>query len=59
MFKIKEKIYCEACQDTCEINGDPCQECCEHYEHDHFICLDCGYEGEPSDYFDEDAGKDR
>jgi Fe2+ or Zn2+ uptake regulation protein len=51
---------CEACNDDVELKGGGiCQECCPHNEHDHFICLDCGHEGEPSDYYDEDYGKER
>jgi len=41
----------------CEI--EDCEECCTHDEHDHFICLDCGKEFEPSDFFDEDYGQER
>lgn len=33
--------------DECE-----CQECCEHYEHDHYICLDCGKELDPYTFID-------
>jgi len=59
---------CSECNDTGEIKYtnakgkdcvDTCQECCPHEDHDHFICINCGHEGEPSDYFDEDAGQDR
>jgi Fe2+ or Zn2+ uptake regulation protein len=51
---------CTDCNDTGELpNGEACPKCCKHSEHDHFICLDCGHEGEPSDYYDEDAGQDR
>lgn len=32
---------------------------CEHCEHDHFVCLDCGAELEPSDFGDEDYGQER
>lgn len=41
----------------CEEEG--CKKCCPHDEFDHYICLDCGYEGEPSDWYDEDYGQDR
>jgi hypothetical protein len=48
---------CEVCKD---VEGRyACQECCPHEEQDHYICIDCGYEGEPSDYYDEDYGRDR
>ena len=50
---------CDNCEDRYEVDGVACQACCPHAEHDHFICLDCGYEGEPSDYYDEDYGQDR
>ncbi len=52
---------CDACEseDGTLANGDSCQECCPHDEHDHFICLQCGHEGEPSDYYDEDYGQER
>jgi hypothetical protein len=34
---------CEECQGTGDgYNGESCQECCEHYELDHDICIDCG-----------------
>ena len=29
-----------------------CQECCEHSEHDHFICMDCGLELDPGTFID-------
>lgn len=32
---------CTGCDDL------ECQTCCEHPEHDHFICLYCGYELDP------------
>jgi len=33
--------YCLECNDNIDAN---CSECCEHVEHDHGICLDCGGE---------------
>jgi hypothetical protein len=36
--------------DNCEIKN--CQECCCHYEFDHWICLDCGYEKDPGEDID-------
>ena len=33
------------CCNGCE--RQECQECCEHNEFDHDICLDCGYERDP------------
>jgi hypothetical protein len=51
---------CFRCEDTGEgPHGETCPDCCEHNEHDHFICLDCGHEGEPSDWYDEDYGLER
>jgi len=51
---------CWTCHDTGQVFGESCQECCPHDEHDHFICLDCGCEGEPSDYGNEEAyGEER
>lgn len=36
-------ILCHDCSDTGQAdNGDSCEECCEHREHDHGTCLDCG-----------------
>jgi hypothetical protein len=29
-----------------------CQECCEHNECDHYICLDCGKELDPGVFID-------
>lgn len=29
-----------------------CQSCCPHNEHDHYICLDCGYERDPGTLID-------
>lgn len=43
----------------CIDNG--CQECCEHDfdPGEGFECLNCGKQGELSDCYDEDYGKDR
>jgi len=27
--------------------GDVCEDCCEHEEHDHYICNECGAELDP------------
>ncbi len=35
---MEEGDYCEASE---------CQECCQHDERDHGICLDCGHEENP------------
>jgi len=48
--------YCTGTNQPCD--NESCQECCEHDEHDHFVCLDCGKQGEVSDYGDEDYYKD-
>lgn len=58
-MNAEPKIHCPVCEDAGELNGEVCQQCCEHDEHDHFICLNCGHEGEASDYYDEDYGADR
>lgn len=51
---------CETCGDIGHINNEGvCQDCCPHDEHDHYICLDCGLETEPSDWYNEDGGLDR
>lgn len=46
----KIKLYfqdvCEGCDNT------KCQECCEHLEHEHFICIDCGYALDAGLYID-------
>lgn len=41
----------------CEQEG--CETCCEHWEHDHYVCMDCGAQLEPGDFYDEDYGQDR
>lgn len=40
---------------------EECQECCEHdFDPDEgYICLNCGLEGDPCDYYDEDYGQER
>jgi hypothetical protein len=59
-MQTKKYTPCESCNDVVELpDGSVCQDCCPHNDHDHFICLDCGHEGEPSDYYDEDYGQDR
>lgn len=69
-FPVLKSFDCETCQDTGEIVAkDPwkssrsvphgCPDCCPHDELDHFICLDCSKEFEPSDFYNEDHGLDR
>lgn len=47
------KIHCTECMDRGEVNASPfseesqiilvpCPACCEHSEHDHGFCLECG-----------------
>lgn len=38
-----------------------CQQCCEHWEQEHFMCLDCGKEMDPGEAIDRamEAGEDR
>lgn len=61
MKNNEERFECLSCADLHEIDGIPCQECCEHaYEPDEgFICEYCGEQGEPADVWDEDAGLER
>ena len=48
---------------THEVEGwcddEACTECCYHTEHEHFVCMYCGKQLEPSDYYDEDYGEER
>lgn len=59
------QVLCEGGNVATFVNGRPgceensCQECCEHDEHDHFICLNCEKELDPSSFGDEDYGQDR
>ncbi len=48
--------YCTGTKDPCK--NENCQECCEHPEHDHYVCLYCGRQGDISDYGEEDYYKD-
>lgn len=43
----------------CDYPG--CEECCQHGERDHGICLDCGHEEDPGAAVDraQEAGEDR
>jgi len=52
-FKTGEDHDYKTCED------EECQECCTHDEFDHYICLYCGKEFEPADFFDEDYGQER
>lgn len=49
-FLLQENINphgCHNCFDLVEINSGICQECCEHDDIDHYICMNCGYELDP------------
>jgi hypothetical protein len=60
------EVLCDTCidgytlEEVCEMQHEAgescekedCQECCEHDEFDHYICLDCGYEKCPGDDID-------
>lgn len=50
--KIEECAGCERPE---------CQACCEHQEHDHYVCMDCGVELDPGVDIDRamDAMEDR
>lgn len=39
-------------QDVCECENEGCQECCEHHDLDHYICIDCGKELDPGIFID-------
>lgn len=52
-------VDCETCQDTGEVHGEGCQECCDHSDRDSHCCLICGAEIDWSDFYDEDYGQDR
>lgn len=41
-----KKDPCEGCEE------EGCQDCCQHGEFDHYICMDCGYEKCPGDDID-------
>lgn len=45
---------CDGCERT------DCQTCCEHQEHDHYVCMDCGAELDPGVDIDRamDYGRD-
>ena len=44
----KTTIACLDCKDEGILSdGSGCQQCCEHSETDHDICLDCSYEIDP------------
>lgn len=42
-----------------DCTDEQCQECCEHFEFDHNICLDCGMEFDILPGQDEDYGEER
>ena len=52
---LQERTIAEKTTETeCDGTGcdrEVCQVCCSHSEHDHFMCLDCGREGDASDYY--------
>jgi hypothetical protein len=43
---MKNKYECEGCEE------EKCQDCCEHNEVDHFICMDCEKEMDPGEAID-------
>lgn len=58
--KLSDVLYgtiCGACMELVEELAK--EEMCEHSEHEHFVCIDCGEQLEPSDYYDEDYGLER
>ena len=40
------KYECEGCEDS------KCQDCCEHWEVEHYMCLDCEKEMDPGEAID-------
>jgi hypothetical protein len=68
-FPVVKSFDCEKCQDTgtvlvkgwanvkCIPRG--CPDCCPHDEIEHFMCIECDKEFEPSDFYNEDEGMDR
>lgn len=36
-----------------QCGDEKCQECCEHDEHDHFICMYCDKELDPGHYIEQ------
>lgn len=50
---IPVEYNCNYCKDTGTlVGGSGCEDCCEHNELDHFICMDCGKEMDPGVYID-------
>lgn len=43
--------HCAECGEDLTVDGQ-CQQCCTHDERDHWICLDCGHEGDPGEAID-------
>jgi hypothetical protein len=37
---------------NCPCENPKCQDCCEHWEVDHFICMDCEKEMDPGEAID-------
>lgn len=54
-------IQCTECNEPIDHKEDydACTKCCPHEEHDHWICMYCGFEGNPGDYGNEDYGQER
>lgn len=44
---LEDAIDCSFCEDKQELNGEPCEECCDHeFDPDEgFCCLNCGKDG--------------
>jgi hypothetical protein len=57
-MSTRQRYYCTPEQDAAHDIGescdvDLCQECCQHDERDHGICLDCGHEQDPGEAIDQ------
>jgi hypothetical protein len=51
VIEIKPTKKCSEC--GCGLfAASLCEDCCQHGEYDHDICLDCGHERDPGDAID-------
>jgi hypothetical protein len=49
---MSKQYECEGCEDS------KCQDCCEHWEVEHCMCLDCEKEFDVPPGYDEDYGQE-
>ena len=59
--KEEEPDKCECGEPLLDPSQMTCQDCCEHEfdPSEGFMCINCGLQGELSDVYDEDYGRDR